>query len=317
MSASTGGATRQQRERVCAVHDTLSRAACADAASGTQQLPRSAALAGAELPWRCTPALCQTALAGEIEHTLATGPSSWWGPAVCARLPCWPAPLAPHRALHASAAARARAASHAPPLGPFDDSATGVTRLSLASSDGAPIAVERLAVPIRFALPPLAPLALAAAADGAPFAARCQFWDVAAARYATAGCAAVPDPRPPGHELFFVEGFTAANNAAMAMAWGIRGPMVDAGECATTLLDCSSAEDAARSVFPDPSRPFEVAAVACPPPGNATGEAPPALRVVHGARCALWRADNALGCWWDNVKQARGLQGLRCSLRCD
>jgi hypothetical protein len=186
----------------------------------------------------------------------------------------------------------------------------GVTRLALSTATGGPVEVANLSTPIRFSLPALPADALALSSDAAALpqaSARCQFWDAAALRYATAGCAALPDPRPPGHTLAFVDAFAARSNAAMALSWDIAGPLVDGGDCQVTLLDCADAADAARLVFPDAARPLDAPAVRCPPRSasdDASDDPPPALRVYGGARCALWRADNALGCSWSNERQA-------------
>jgi hypothetical protein len=183
----------------------------------------------------------------------------------------------------------------------LDPDSTGVTRLAFADSSGGAIEVAGLAKPIRFSLPPLPAAALAGGAQ----AARCQFWSPEAKQYRSQGCATLPNPLPPGHTVAFITDFEATSDAQMALSWTLSGPMVDAGDCAMTVLDCSDAVDAARAVTPDPSRPFDFAAVACPPPSNASdAEPPPVLRVYHGKRCALWQPGNSLNCSWDNLKQS-------------
>jgi hypothetical protein len=219
---------------------------------------------------------------------------------------------------------------------PYGDNATtGVTRLAFTTPAGAPIVVEGKSTPIRFTLPPVA------LAGGDDLLARCQFYDQAAGAYATAGCVGVPSPQPAGgHVLDFVPGYTTPNDASLALAWRIVGPMVDGGACLTALLDCSRGarplayiggnwtdpDDASLPdrIYPDPRDPLNVPAVTCPPLSggvDAASGAPlctvggvqapcPVLRVVYGGACALWRPDNAAGCHWDNVNQS--FKGPRC-----
>jgi hypothetical protein len=204
-----------------------------------------------------------------------------------------------------SAAAGVRTLFASLGFNPFmlDPNSTGVTQLTFFSSAASisgsgeddEVRIAGLSTPIFFTLPGLAGLA-----DGSK--AQCQFWDTAAANSSTAGCAGLPDPRPPMHDVFFVPGFTAATDADMALAWNISGDLVDDASCRVTLLDCSLPNPGV--VYPDPSSPLTVPAVACPPRVNGSTAPPPVLRVYGGRRCALWQAGNARNCSWDNVKQA-------------
>lgn len=62
--------------------------------------------------------------------------------------------------------------------------------------------------------------------------------------------------------------------------------------CNETVLNCSDAKDAARTIYPDLKQPFKYPGISC---GGASGKV---LRVFSGSACRLWRPDNAEGCWW-------------------
>ena len=170
---------------------------------------------------------------------------------------------------------------------------TGLTRLAFSAPDGGEIPVANAVVPIRFSLP-----AVNTGADGQ---AVCSYWDTKARAYATAGCVGVPSPYPANHSVYFVGGFTAANDTALALAWNISGPMVDNGSCSVALIDCNDAQP--RKIFPDPRQPLAVPAIACPPRSNSS-VTQPVLRVYYGSACQLWRSGNAGNCSWDAIKQA-------------
>ena len=165
----------------------------------------------------------------------------------------------------------------------------GVTTLAFSAADGGELRVANLSEPILFSMPPVD------VASG--LKAQCQWWDAAARAYSTAGCATLPNPRPPGHSLRFTPGFTAAADADMAGAWEIAGSLVDGLNCSFRVLDCAAPD--APMVFPNPARPFDVPAVACDP---RVSTAP--MLVVAGRACALIQPNNAAACWWDNQKQA-------------
>ena len=171
---------------------------------------------------------------------------------------------------------------------------TGLTRLAFSAPGGAEIPVANAVVPIRFSLPPVN----ASGDDQAV----CSYWDTKALAYATAGCVGVPSPYPANHRVYFVDGFTAATDTALALAWNISGPMVDDGSCSVALIDCNDAQP--RKIFPDPRQPLAVPAIACPPRANGTNATQPVLRVYYGSACQLWQSGNAVNCSWDAIKQA-------------
>jgi hypothetical protein len=186
---------------------------------------------------------------------------------------------------------------------------TGVTRLAFSAPDGSPIPVEDAAKPILFTLPHVDTSGDAQAV--------CSFWDATAGAYATHGCTSVPSPQPPGHTLMFIDGYETPDDASLALAWSISGPMVDGGLCSVKVLDCNQPSPGV--IYPDPRNPLLAPAVACPPRLNAsnttegnttTAERQPVLRVFYGTNCPLWKSSNAYGCSWDNVKQS--FVGDRC-----
>jgi len=142
----------------------------------------------------------------------------------------------------------------------------------------------------------------------------------------------VPNPQPPGHTLAFVPGYQTPDDASLATAWNISGPMLSEGLCRELVIDCNS--DAAcngtvvgRSckVYPNPRAPLQFPAVACPPLANVSsssasnGTTPqPVLRVFYGQFCPLWQ-DNDYNCSWDNIKQSfngGGCVGVGNSTQC-
>ena len=161
----------------------------------------------------------------------------------------------------------------------------GVTRLAFSSAAGAPLAVSGLATPILFSLPP------SALADGQQAA--CSWWDAAASNYSPAGCASLPNPAPPGHELKFADGFRATSPASLATAWEISGPLL--ANCSVAFLDCTNATARLGTLVLDPASP---ASVSC---GGATDVV---LRAYVGATCALRNASGDADCAWDVVSQA-------------
>jgi hypothetical protein len=170
---------------------------------------------------------------------------------------------------------------------------TGLTRLAFSAPGGAEIPVANAVVPIRFSLPPVN--------TGADGQAVCSYWDTKVLKYATAGCVGVPSPYPANHSVYFIDGFTAANDTALALAWNISGPMVDDGSCSVALIDCNEARP--RKIFPDPRQPLAVPAIACPPRSNSSATQP-VLRVYYGSACQLWQTGNAGNCSWNAIKQA-------------
>ena len=169
---------------------------------------------------------------------------------------------------------------------------TGLTRLAFSNPDGSPIEVANALTPIKFTLP-----RVNTSGDNQ---AVCAFWDVDAKVYSTRGCVGIPQPAPPGHNLSWVAGFTAANDSALAWAWNLTGELLDG--CRSAVIDCNEAQP--RKIFPDPTNPLTVPAIACPPRTNVTNATQPLLRVYYGAACQLWQPTNTLNCSWDAIKQA-------------
>lgn len=191
----------------------------------------------------------------------------------------------------------------------------GITRLAFTrAGDGSEVAVKGLRTPITFQL--LAPGRNLSSPSGSK--AVCQFWDVAAAAFSSAGCVALPDPLPRGLAAQWRANFTANSAADLVLAWelvvvpasaadnGGNSSLTPGGAaaaaflagCEETVLDCRNETQAARFIFPDPLQPLRFPAVEC------GGVAPRVLRVLHGSACAAWRADNALRCAWNNTAQA-------------
>jgi hypothetical protein len=166
----------------------------------------------------------------------------------------------------------------------------GVTRLAFFDA-GAAVPVANLPAPLRFSVP--------ASTLPAGSRAACSWWNDADGNYSSAGCASLPSPFPPGHQLSFVSGFVATAPASLAMAWEIASGPLLAG-CAVAFLDCGNATDALRVLQLDPSSPLSAPVLDC------AGVADPAavLRAYVGADCALRRADNAARCGWDVVSQS-------------
>jgi uncharacterized protein (UPF0147 family) len=177
-----------------------------------------------------------------------------------------------------------------------DANSTGTTTLAFSTAAGE-LDISGLSTPIYFSLP-LVPLA-----DGVK--AQCQFWDRKAQpqKYSSVGCASLPDPLPPGHNVSWKPGFAVISDAELAAAWNITGALVTS-HCSFEVLDCSLANNT-RVVYPNPARPFDFPAVRC----SANVSTSPLL-AINGSACPLIQADNALGCFWNNSKGA--FQGLGC-----
>jgi hypothetical protein len=188
---------------------------------------------------------------------------------------------------------------------------TGMTRLAFSNADGSEVPVANAAKPILFTLP---------AVNLTNDQAVCSYWDTVALEYATNGCIGVPNPYPRYHTVAFNSNYSTPDDASLASAWNISGPMVDGGLCNFRVLDCNL--ESPGVVFPDPRNPLDPASrpVACPPRPNATNATDgtnvtiprqPVLRVYYGTSCLLWRPDNGYGCHWDNLLQA--FQGSGCT----
>jgi hypothetical protein len=162
----------------------------------------------------------------------------------------------------------------------------GMTRLAFSVDGGTPLPVDDLTAPLLFTLP----VSLLAPGQRAA----CAWWDdddATAAAYSTDGCASLPSPAPPGHNLTFVSGFVASGHASLAMAWTISGPLMDG--CTPAFLDCTNATQRLNGKLQ-----VGAAAVSC---GNASDII---LRAYLGAECALADTANASMCTWDVTTQA-------------
>ena len=171
-------------------------------------------------------------------------------------------------------------------------SATGVVTLAFSNPDGSEIPVANLTTPIFFAMPAL---------DLAPgMQAACRYWDAPSASYSGAGCATMPNPAPPAAQLTlaWLSDVVLASPSQVATSWAATGPL--AAGCAETVLDCSNATQRSRQVALDPTDIFSPGKqpIGC---GGATSGV---LRLFTGAGCALYRTDNAAGCFWNSTSQA-------------
>ena len=212
----------------------------------------------------------------------------------------------PHSPAASGNATGRRRLRQAPPGGSAVATVGGITRLAFSNPDGSPIEVANASSPVLFTMPPVT------LPDASGAQAACSFWDTAAGAYSTAGCIAVPSPAPPNHTLGFLPGYTTPDDASLAGAWFITGPLVDE-TCSTQVIDCGSDAPCTGAVwganctiFPNPRLPLgpgngAVACPACPGP-QCPPTGPPVLRVVYGAECALWQ-NNTLGCSWNNTNQ--------------
>lgn len=127
----------------------------------------------------------------------------------------------------------------------------------------------------------------------------------------------LPAPYPPGHNVTWLDNFTAHSDADLVLSWELSGPMVDDGSCYAAVLDCTSEQPGPyfvdprtrelqlsihpATVYPDPWEPLVESAVSC---GNGSTGPLRTLRVYYGHDCQLWQADNDYNCSWSNVKQA-------------
>ena len=171
-----------------------------------------------------------------------------------------------------------------------DSNATaGLSRLAFSDpTSGATIEVANLTTPLLFTLA-AAPLTNGTRAE-------CSWWNAAAGVYSTAGCAPLPSPYPPGHNLSFAPGFIAsAGPASLTTAWAISGPL--AVGCEAVFLDCTnSSVNASRSLLL--GNATTAPRLNC---GNATTLV---LRAFVGVGCGLRNASNSANCSWNLATQA-------------
>jgi len=186
---------------------------------------------------------------------------------------------------------------------------TGVTRLAFSYTDGTTLEVGNAMTPIRFTLPGVD--------TSGGEQASCSFWDTVAEAYSTEGCVGLPAPYPAGHNVSWLDNFTAHSNADLVLSWELSGPMVDDGSCYAAVLDCTSEQPGPyfvdprtrelqlsihpATVYPDPWEPLIESAITC---GNGSNGPLRTLRVYYGHDCQLWQPDNDYNCSWNNVKQA-------------
>lgn len=113
-------------------------------------------------------------------------------------------------------------------------------------------------------------------------------------RRSSSGCAAAPNPRPVGHDVFWdarkVVGVNG-DDRLLQGAWSIDGPM--AGGCDVQVLDCGDEANWSREITFDALAPFASASVRCPRGGSSDRYV-----VFNGTACDLYRPDNFWGCYW-------------------
>ena len=204
---------------------------------------------------------------------------------------------------------------------------TGVSRLQLVdASTLRPVTLSNLSRPIAFEMPQVSGTEAVADAQG-----RCGFWVSNFTVYDTTGTVTLPDPRPDGHELSFVDAPLTPDNAALALAWNITGPLLE--NCTLAFLDCTSppferlriqwngewGKYPHNIIYLNPWHPLDFPAVACPdatadsnrlPGGNVSNAlltrlgGQPLLRIYYGSSCEIWKVNNRFNCTWDAVRQA-------------
>eukprot|EP00854_Cymbomonas_tetramitiformis_P001347 gene1347-1948_t len=174
-------------------------------------------------------------------------------------------------------------------------SMSGVTTVSLKSTDGIPI--ERLCetddegMEIESPLDLLTVTLLQASAYAGPEIREgesatvprplCQAWDQASGQYSSNGCVGMPNPTPLGAQAFWRNRSETPPEGGLDARWGIGN--------ATWLQGCVESYDTL-------DRDYQ---------GTDHG-----LRKYIGDECALTKAHNAAGCWWDWPSQS--FQGPFC-----
>lgn len=125
--------------------------------------------------------------------------------------------------------------------------------------------------------------------------------------YVTDGCAALPNPVPPGLTVSWPTPFpTVTTNSNLSSAWVVSGSLMcnatqlsgvhsDAGCCTLRVLNCTAP---GVKMWPDEMHPITVQPIQCPP-----GAPPDTQLVVFGGNgCPLVTPDPA-GCWWNATAQ--------------
>ena len=174
----------------------------------------------------------------------------------------------------------------------------GATRLEFSTPSGVAVELANSSELFTFTMP-------AVNVSGA-HTAQCAFWQPRELMYATAGCITLPNPSPPYHVPYWLPGYVALDDAALAAAWDVDGPG-DANDCESVVLDCGSdapCTGAVRgrncTVQLDVRSPLLYPGIAC----NVSLTPPPVLRIFTGSNCPLWRPGNVHRCNWDATVQA-------------
>lgn len=132
-------------------------------------------------------------------------------------------------------------------------------------------------------------------------AAYCSFLNETSKKIETAGCFAIPNPRPPGHEFGWNESLVnnLTSDGVMNRLWVVAGPLVRG--CVDDFIACGDNRTSPRQkLFLNPWTPFVSGAVTCRP-----GDRGRVLRVFWGRDCALWQPGNNFSCFWNATVQAR------------
>ena len=171
-----------------------------------------------------------------------------------------------------------------------DPYVTSIITLSLAHPDGTPVPVAGLDVPITFSLPGPG-YYNSLPADAVTI---CSWWDAVDGQYSTAGCAALPSPRPPSVNFSWACISASCPAGTPTLAWAMTGAL--ATGCAQAVVDCSATPGASLPLNPDDLSSSASLAVC----GNHTG----VLRAFTGAACGLASVANADACSWNATSQA-------------
>lgn len=203
----------------------------------------------------------------------------------------------------------------------------GITRLRfLDPVTGLELNVSGLPLPVLFSIPSPPSLAVAQA-SGRAVKAECRFWDPSIKRFSSKGCAAAPNPRPPGMSVFWPPGMSTMERTmdaeTLSVGWASTGADDLLSGCERRVLDCGQINAARRAaaaargtaaaataaalpaatgevVFLSED-PFSEPGAACPP--DATGKFL-FFASVNGSQCLAWSPNNPYGCAWDLPRQA-------------
>lgn len=183
---------------------------------------------------------------------------------------------------------------YASPLDGPDAARKAVACLRFSSAGGRDFVLENLPRPVTFSLPSAELAGSASGGEQRSTQGECVMWDALRGRFSAAGCAAAPNPIPPGIRALWRSDF-AASAANVSTAWRLANTTAEGGRllegCSETILDCSVPLQALYAVYPNPTLPLKWAGAKCSQPWGA-------LRVFTGAACPLWKPDNAADCFW-------------------